>query len=129
MPLGREERNMSNKNIANNSPAAPQAPSPRLITKGRALNRAAKGFTVRFSAQSAAEKAQEKGVTYDLTPEEKEAMLCKLLQSDFSKVIEDGLVKQNQQYNPLASTYFPHMWSVPAGGKRTPMKCSKIFLC
>jgi hypothetical protein len=28
------------------------------------------------------------------------------------------------QFNPLASTYFPHMWAVPAGGKRTP---SELF--
>jgi len=79
-----------------------------------------KGFTVRFSPTLAAEEAQAKGYHDDLSPDEKEAKLRKLLKYDFSKVIQDGVIKQRTYYNRLASCYFPHMGSVRAGGKRTP---------
>ena len=78
-----------------------------------------KGFTVRVSPILAAEEAKAKGIHHDLSPDEKEAKLRKLLNYDFSKVIQDGVVKQRTHYNRLASCYFPHMVSVQAGGKRT----------
>jgi hypothetical protein len=76
---------------------------------------------VRFSPESAAKIARAKGFPhYDLSPEEKEDKLRKLLDYDFSSLIQHGEVEQVTHFNPLASCYFPHMWAVPAGGKRTP---------
>jgi hypothetical protein len=94
---------------------------------GRALKRVAKSFTVRVSPQLAAEEAREKGIAYDLSPDEKEALLSKLLKYDFAEVIQNGIIKQFTHFNPLASTYFPYMSSVPAGGNRTPDEVLKDF--
>ena len=80
------------------------------------------GFTVRVSPILAAEEAKAKGIHHDLSRDEKEVKLGKLLKYDFSKVIQDGVVKQRTHYNRLASCYFPHMASVQAGGKRTPLE-------
>jgi len=80
------------------------------------------GFTVRVSPILAAEEAKAKGIHHDLSRDEKETKLGKLIKYDFSKVIQDGVVKQRTHYNRLASCYFPHMASVQAGGKRTPLE-------
>jgi hypothetical protein len=75
---------------------------------------------VRFSPEAAAKISRAKGFPhYDLSPEEKRGKLRKLLDYDFSSVIPHGIVQQRTHFNPLASTYFPHMWDVRAGGKRT----------
>ena len=80
---------------------------------------------VRFSPEAAAKISRAKGFPhYDLSPEEKEDKLRKLLDYDFSSLIQRGEVEQVTHFNPLASCYFPHMWAVPAGGKRTP---SELF--
>jgi hypothetical protein len=89
---------------------------------GRALKRVAKSFTVRVSPLLAAEMARKRGHHHDLSPDEKEAKLRKLIDYDFSKIIQDGVIKQRTHYNRLASCYFPHMASVRAGGKRTPLE-------
>jgi hypothetical protein len=76
---------------------------------------------VRVSPEAAAKISRAKGFPhYDLSPEEKEDKLRKLLAYDFSSLIQSGEVQQVTHFNPLASCYFPHMWAVPAGGKRTP---------
>jgi hypothetical protein len=62
-----------------------------------------KGFTVRVSPILAAEEAKAKGIHHDLSPDEKEAKLAKLLKYDFAEVIQDGIVKQRTHYNRLAS--------------------------
>jgi hypothetical protein len=80
------------------------------------------GFTVRVSPILAAEEAKAKGIHHDLSRDEKEAKLGKLLKYDFSEVIQGGVVKQRTYYNRLASCYFPHMASVQAGGNRTPLE-------
>jgi hypothetical protein len=75
---------------------------------------------VRFSPEAAAKISRERGFPhYDLSPEEKRDKLRKLLDYDFSSVIQRGSIKQVTYFNPLASCYFPHMWDVRAGGKRT----------
>jgi hypothetical protein len=80
---------------------------------------------VRVSPEAAAKVSRVKGFPhYDLSPEEKRDKLRKLLDYDYFRLIRRGVVKQMTQFNPLASTYFPHMWAVPAGGKRTP---SELF--
>ncbi len=76
---------------------------------------------IRVSPEAAAKVSRVKGFPhYDLSSEEKRDKLRKLLDYDFSRVIQRGVVKQRTHFNPLASTYFPHMWAVPAGGKHTP---------
>jgi hypothetical protein len=76
---------------------------------------------VRVSPEAAAKISRAKGFPHhDLSPEEKRDKLRKLLDYDFSLVIQHGIVQQRTHFNPLASTYFPHMWDVRAGGKRTP---------
>jgi hypothetical protein len=78
---------------------------------------------VRVSPEAAAKISRVKGFPhYDLSPEEKRDELRKLLDYDHSRLIGRGIVEQRTHFNPLASTYFPHMWAVPAGGKRTPHK-------
>ena len=78
---------------------------------------------VRFSPEAAAKISRAKGFPhYNLSPEEKRDKLRKLLDYDFSTVIRNGSIKQVTYFNPLASTYFPHMWDVRAGGKRTPQE-------
>lgn len=76
----------------------------------------------------AAEMARDKGYHYDLSPDEKEDKLRKLIDYDFSEVIQDDTIRQVTHYNSLASTYFPHMWAVRAGGKRTPKELFENFL-
>jgi hypothetical protein len=76
---------------------------------------------IRFSPEAAAKISRAKGFPhYDLSPEEKRGKLRKLLDYDFSSLIRRGEVEQVTHFNPLASCYFPHMWAVPAGGRRTP---------
>ena len=76
---------------------------------------------IRFSPEAAAKISRAKGFPhYDVSPEEKRDKLRKLLDYDFSSLIQRGEVEQVTYFNPLASCYFPHMWAVPAGGKRTP---------
>lgn len=75
---------------------------------------------IRFSPEAAAKISRAKGFPhYALSREEKKDKLRKLLDYDFSSVIERGSIKQVTYFNPLASCYFPHMWDVRAGGKRT----------
>jgi hypothetical protein len=68
---------------------------------------------VRFSPEAAAKVSRVRGFHYGLSPEKKRHKLRKLL--DY-----DHVVKQMTYFNPFASSYFPHMWAVRAGGKRTP---------
>jgi len=82
-----------------------------------------------MSPFAAALQARFDGFPYHyLTQEEKEANLRRLLKYDLSKVIKDGRIKQVTYYNALASCYFPHMWSVEAGGKRTSLELFNDFL-
>ncbi|MGA8557364.1 MAG: DNA methyltransferase, partial [Candidatus Acidiferrales bacterium] len=56
----------------------------------------------------------------DLSPEKKRKKLRKLLDYDYSRLIRRGVVKQVTHFNRIASSYFPRMSDVRAGGKRTP---------
>jgi hypothetical protein len=78
-------------------------------------------LVVRFAPHAAARAWRAKGFPhYSLSSEERVDKLRKLIDYDFSSVIKRNVVKQMTYFNPLASWYFPHMWTVPAGGKRTP---------
>jgi hypothetical protein len=94
---------------------APRLPiSVCINVEGNRLN------AVRFSPEAAAKISRAKGFPhYDVSPEEKRDKLRKLLEYDFSRLIRSGIIKQVTHFNPLASCYFPHMWAVSAGGKRT----------
>jgi hypothetical protein len=75
---------------------------------------------IRFSPEAAAKISRAKGFPHhDLSPEEKSDTLRKLLEYDYSSLIQNSTVKQRTHFNQLASSYFPHMWDVRAGGKRT----------
>src|SRR5271155_2679053 len=77
--------------------------------------------TVRVSPEAAAKISRVRGFPhYDLSREEKKDKLSKLLDYDYSRMIRRNVVKQVTYFNPLASSYFPHMWGVRAGDKRTP---------
>jgi hypothetical protein len=79
------------------------------------------GFYVRFSPHAAAIDAMaEDRLHYKLTLPKKRDMLGKLRDYPHAGMIERGIVKQETHFNPLSITYFPHFWSVPAGGMRTP---------
>jgi hypothetical protein len=78
---------------------------------------------IRVSPEAAAKISRAKGFPhYNLSPEEKRGKLLKLLAYDFSTVIQNGSIKQVTYFNPLAACYFPNMWDVRAGGKRTPLE-------
>jgi len=77
--------------------------------------------TVRVSPEAAAKISRVRGFPhYDLSREEKKDKLRKLLDYNYSRMIRRNVVKQVTYFNPLASSYFPHMWGVRAGDKRTP---------
>jgi hypothetical protein len=59
---------------------------------------------------------------YSFTPQEKREKLLRLLQGDYGDVIEDGVIRQRMDGLSLASSYFPHMWSIRCGDKLTPME-------
>jgi hypothetical protein len=76
---------------------------------------------VRVSPEAAAKISRVKGFPYYvLSRAQKKDKLRKLLNYDHSKLIKRRTIKQVTHFNPLASSYFRHMWSVRAGGKRTP---------
>jgi DNA methylase len=76
---------------------------------------------IRLSPEAAAKISRRRGFPhYDLSRDEKRNKLRKLLDYDHPSLIRRGIVKQMTHFNPLASSYFPHMWGVRAGGKRTP---------
>ncbi len=79
---------------------------------------------IRFSPEAAAKISRERGLDDDLSSEKKKAKLRKLLDYDYSSLIQRGVVKQRTHFNRVASSYFPHMSAVRAGGKRTP---SELF--
>jgi DNA methylase len=73
---------------------------------------------IRVSPALAARVLRQRGFPlYDLSLPEKRKMLAKLLGS--CRPIHRGVVRQETRFNPLASCYFPHMWAVRAGKKRT----------
>jgi hypothetical protein len=75
----------------------------------------------RFSPEAAAKISRAKGFPhYALSREEKKGKLRKLIDYDHASMVRRGVVKQMTHFNSLPSSYFPHMWSVRAGGKRTP---------
>lgn len=75
----------------------------------------------RFSPEAAAKISRAKGFPhYALSREEKKDKLRKLIDYDHASMVRRGVVKQMTHFNSLPSSYFPHMWSVRAGGKRTP---------
>lgn len=76
---------------------------------------------IRFSPEASAKICRTKGFPYyELSRAQKKDMLGKLLDYDHSRLIRRGVVKQMTHFNSLPSSYFPHMWSVRAGGKSTP---------
>lgn len=75
---------------------------------------------IRFSPEAAAKIARAKGLRNDLSRAKKKDKLRKLLDFDHSRLIRRDIVTQVTHFNRLASSYFPHMWAVRAGGKRTP---------
>jgi DNA methylase len=83
------------------------------------------GFYVRHSPYAAAIDAMAENLLhYKLTLPEKREMLGKLRGYPHASMIRRGTVKQETRFNPLSITYFPHFWSVPAGGMRTPKELS-----
>jgi hypothetical protein len=76
---------------------------------------------VRVSPESAAGAMRVRGFPFDdLSLAEKRKMLPKLLACDHTRTIRRGVVRQVTRFNTLASCYFPHLWAVRAGKKRTP---------
>jgi hypothetical protein len=85
------------------------------------MGRPKAGFYVRFSPHAAAIDAMAEDLLhYKLTLPEKREMLDRLCDYPHVSMIRRGTVKQETEFNPLSITYFPHFWSVPAGGMRTP---------
>ena len=117
-PLAKDDRAvMAKKKNEADRDTAPRLPISVCINVGAD----GKLSAVRVSPEAAAKISRVKGFPhYDLSPEEKRDKLRKLLDYDYSRLIRRGIVKQMTHFNPLASTYFLHMWAVPAGGKRTP---------
>ncbi len=58
---------------------------------------------------------------YSLTMEEKWREMQLLLRYDRTRLIEDGIVGQTMHGQALCWHFHPHAWSVPCGGKSSPL--------
>jgi hypothetical protein len=59
---------------------------------------------------------------YRFTQEEKKLKYRKLLEFDYTKVIEGDIIKQFMHGLPLAWSYHPHAWSVRCSDMRSPVE-------
>jgi hypothetical protein len=58
---------------------------------------------------------------YSLTMEEKWQQMQLLLRYDRTRLIEDGIIGQTMHGQALCWHFHPHAWSVPCGGKLSPL--------
>ena len=85
------------------------------------------GFSVRFSAfKIAMDAIADDLLYYKLTNEEKLEGLNDLrnyvAEHASSLIDEEGVIKQETRFNPIASSYHPHLWSVRVGKSPTPQE-------
>jgi hypothetical protein len=59
---------------------------------------------------------------FNLTIQERLESLSSLMQFDHSTILKNGIVRQTMHAVGLCWHFFPHMWDVKCGGKRTPME-------